>query len=94
MVWQHSGLKSLDADLQAQHGPGAAIIYRKGPYLQALQGIIAALDIGVLFYSRRYDRQANHLCFLVPARAMCSATKSVVWMFVTNIIAGTSQQCK
>lgn len=56
-VWQQASLRSLDADLRARFGPGAGIIFRKGPYADALAEVIAALDVGALFCSRR---RASH----------------------------------
>lgn len=53
MVWQMAALKSLDADLQDRYGKGAAIVYKKGPYLKALREIMTALNIGALYFSRR-----------------------------------------
>ena len=52
-MWQEAALRGLDADLQARYGPGAAIIYRKGPYLPALKAVAEALDVGAVYYSRR-----------------------------------------
>jgi len=53
LVWQEAALRGLDADLQARYGAGAAIIFRNGPYLPALQAIAAALNVGAVYYSRR-----------------------------------------
>lgn len=54
LVWQQAALQGLDADLQARYGAGASVIFRRGPYLAALQAIVAALDVGAVFYSRRW----------------------------------------
>lgn len=48
-----AALKSLDQDLQEKYGPGAAIIYKKGPYLDALKEIADAFNIGAVYYSKR-----------------------------------------
>lgn len=48
-----AALRSLDADLQERYGKGAAVIYKKGPYVKALQEIIGALNVGALYFSRR-----------------------------------------
>jgi hypothetical protein len=36
LYWQQQALQSLDAALQARYGPGAAIVYKRGPYVTAL----------------------------------------------------------
>ena len=67
-----AALRSLDADLQERYGKGAAVIYKKGPYVKALQEIIAALNVGALYFSRRWalfvqsTLLALHLAGLVP----------------------------
>ena len=53
LVWQMQALKALDRDLQQKYGAGAAIIYKHGPYLKALKEIADALNIGVIYYSKR-----------------------------------------
>jgi hypothetical protein len=36
LLWLQSALASLSTDLVSKYGKGAAIIYRHGPYSQAL----------------------------------------------------------
>lgn len=53
MVWIEEALRSLDRDLQQRYGPGAAILYRRGPYSEALVAIAAAAAAGAVYYNRR-----------------------------------------
>ena len=53
MVWIEEALRSLDRDLQQRYGPGAAILYRPGPYSEALLAIAAAAGAGAVYYNRR-----------------------------------------
>lgn len=55
LVWLHGALASLDADLQARYGPGAAVVYRQGPYAQALLEVASSVGAGAVYYSRRYE---------------------------------------
>ncbi|KAK9831569.1 hypothetical protein WJX74_000355 [Apatococcus lobatus] len=55
LAWLQASLTSLDLDLQRKFGPGAAIIFRKGPYLESLQDLAAQCDAKCLHYSRRYE---------------------------------------
>jgi hypothetical protein len=59
LVWHKAALQYLDSDLQARYGAGASIIFRRGPYLPALQAIASALDVGAVYYSRRWDSSAS-----------------------------------
>ena len=55
LLWLHHALASLDADLRARHGPGAGIVYRRGPYASSLVAIAEAAAAGVVHFSRRYE---------------------------------------
>eukprot|EP00884_Botryococcus_braunii_P006520 jgi/Botrbrau1/1586/Bobra.0185s0008.2 len=54
LVWLEAALGSLDASLR-QYGKGAGIIFRRGPYLQALREVAGALHAGTILFGRRYE---------------------------------------
>lgn len=72
LVWQQAALRSFDADLR-KYGPGAAIVFRRGPYLTALQDVASKLHAGAILLSRRYNRRSTCLsmwrgiCASLPA---------------------------
>ena len=43
----------MDADLARRYGPGARILFRRGPALPALLAAAAALGAGAVYYNRR-----------------------------------------
>lgn len=53
LVWLQASLGSLDKDLRERFGPGAGIIFRQGPYFDALHDITSKLGLGAVYYSRR-----------------------------------------
>jgi len=53
LVWIEEALKSMDRDLQQRYGPGAAILYRRGAYLDELQAVACATSSGAVYYNRR-----------------------------------------
>ncbi len=52
-MWIEEALKSMDRDLQQRYGPGAAILYRRGAYLDELQAVACATSSGAVYYNRR-----------------------------------------
>ena len=52
-MWIEEALRSLDRNLQQRYGPGAAILYRPGPYSEALLAAAAAASAGAVYYNRR-----------------------------------------
>ena len=52
-MWIEEALRSLDADLAARYGPGARIVFRRGPVLDALQAVLVAAGAGAVFFNRR-----------------------------------------
>ena len=54
-MWLHHALASLDADLRARHGPGAGVVFRRGPYAAALLELAEAAAAGVVHMTRRYE---------------------------------------
>ena len=52
-MWIEEALKSMDKDLQQRYGPGAAILYRRGAYLDELQAVASATGSGAVYYNRR-----------------------------------------
>jgi hypothetical protein len=53
LVWIQAALASLDADLAARYGPGARVVYQKGPALEALQRLAAAVNAGAVYFNKR-----------------------------------------
>lgn len=43
LLWVECALQSLSADLRSRYGPGATLVFKHGPYLQALSAVGAAL---------------------------------------------------
>ena len=58
LVWLHASLQSLDKSLRSRYGPGAGIIFRTGPYLEALKDVAAKADARCIHYSRRCKLRA------------------------------------
>eukprot|EP00873_Tetraselmis_striata_P046652 jgi/Tetstr1/466916/TSEL_011370.t1 len=56
-VWYHHALAALDAKLGAAYGCGARIIFRRGPYLDALQQVATSLGAKTIYANRRYEPQ-------------------------------------
>lgn len=54
LVWIQAALASLDADLAARYGPGARLVYQRGPALDALQRLAAAVSAGAVYFNRRH----------------------------------------
>ena len=52
-VWQQAALAAMDADLARRYGPGARILFRRGPALPALQAAAAGLGAGAVYFNRR-----------------------------------------
>ena len=52
-MWLQASLQSLDRDLRSRYGPGAGIIFRRGPYLEALQDVAAQAEAKCIHFSRR-----------------------------------------
>jgi hypothetical protein len=55
LLWLHHALESLNADLIRQYGVGAAIVFRRGPYLPALLDVASATQSTVVHFGRRYE---------------------------------------
>ncbi|MEW5307009.1 MAG: hypothetical protein WDW36_009431 [Sanguina aurantia] len=55
LLWAQSALRSLSADLVARYGPGAAIVYRRGPYAEAISQVAEAVGAQNVYYNRRYE---------------------------------------
>ena len=53
LAWQEAALRSLDHDLQKLYGAGAGIVFRHGPYLEALLDVARAASAGAVYFSRR-----------------------------------------
>ena len=53
LVWLHASLQSLDTALRRRFGSGAGIIFRRGPYLDALKDVAAKAETRCIHYSRR-----------------------------------------
>lgn len=43
LLWVECALQSLSTDLRSRYGPGASLVFKHGPYLQALSAVGAAL---------------------------------------------------
>ncbi|CAG9465499.1 unnamed protein product [Pedinophyceae sp. YPF-701] len=54
-LWHHHALESFQADVKARYGPGAAVVFAKGPYLPAVVSALQGAEAGALFYNRRYE---------------------------------------
>ena len=54
----------MDASLRKRYGPGAAIILRKGPYLEALKDVAAKAQASSVHYSRRQAISLYQGCLL------------------------------
>lgn len=52
-MWIEEGLRALDGDLAARYGPGARIVFRRGPALEALQAVLSAVGAGAVYFNRR-----------------------------------------
>lgn len=55
LLWLHHALQSLDTDLQKRFGRGASIVYKRGPYLAALQSVAEAAGAGAVHFTSRYQ---------------------------------------
>ncbi|KAK9843470.1 hypothetical protein WJX81_004296 [Elliptochloris bilobata] len=55
LYWLQEALRSFDADLRSKIGAGAGVLYRRGPYLPALQQAAAALGAGAVYMGRRCE---------------------------------------
>ena len=53
LVWLHASLQSLDTSLRSRFGPGAGIVFRRGPYLDALKDVAAKAEARCIHFSRR-----------------------------------------
>ena len=53
LFWLQEALRSLDADLRAKFGAGAGVLFRRGPYLPALQQAAAELGVCAIYMGRR-----------------------------------------
>ena len=65
LAWQEAALRSLDHDLQKLYGAGAGIVFRHGPYLEALLDVARAASAGAVFFSRRclnFNRKLYTYC--------------------------------
>lgn len=52
-MWIEAALAALDRDLIARYGPGAKIVFRRGPYLEELQAVAEAVGAGAVYFGRR-----------------------------------------
>jgi hypothetical protein len=43
LLWVECALQSLSADLVSRYGQGAALVFKQGPYLQALSGVSVSI---------------------------------------------------
>lgn len=58
LLWLQLALSSLDQDLVRRYGPGASIVYKRGPYAEALRQVAAAVGAYQVYYTRRYEPAA------------------------------------
>lgn len=56
-LWLHYALANLNIDLQRQFGPGAGIIFRKGPYAEAVAAVAEAAEASDVFLTERHEPQ-------------------------------------
>lgn len=61
LYWLQEALRSLDGDLRAKFGAGAGVLFRRGPYLPALQQAAAELGAGAIYMGRRCSPDAAHI---------------------------------
>ncbi|GAX80053.1 hypothetical protein CEUSTIGMA_g7492.t1 [Chlamydomonas eustigma] len=54
-VWLQLALAALDRDLISKYGPGAGIVYKHGPYLEAIRQVAAAVGSWQVYFNRRYE---------------------------------------
>lgn len=54
-LWAQEALAAFDRDLRKKFGPGAGIVFLKGPYLTALRQIAAATNARSVVWNRRYE---------------------------------------
>jgi hypothetical protein len=55
LLWLDGALRCLDEDLRGRYGPGAGLVYRRGPAAEALLEVAAAMGAGRVYFSRRYE---------------------------------------
>jgi deoxyribodipyrimidine photolyase len=55
LVWLEGALQALDSELRERYGPGAGIVYCRGPYLEELRRVADAAGAGAVYYSRRHE---------------------------------------
>lgn len=58
LLWQRDALDAFNKDVIARYGPGAAVVMKTGPYLEAITEVCTSLGAWHVFCNRRYEPSA------------------------------------